>query len=150
MIPVKRFDDGALMGYLGRAIESNEGEPKYLFPKGLEKHLYLFGAAEMKAYNESHLPFKVVYLVESPFCVLKFTSMGLPAVSPFGWSVSDEQLQILQQLTRGVVYLPDRNKTEEAEGIAGKLARHLWCRAPALPEGIDDPEQLSDEALKAL
>lgn len=133
--------DGTLFGYMGRAVE---GEPKYLVPTGFPKSRFIFGAHQLKGMH------KVVWVVESPFAAMKLASMGVKAVSLYGWSVSDEQLQILQQLTRGVLYVPDRNKYAEAAGQCAKLAQSLWCRMPALPEGVDDPEYLSAEQIAAM
>jgi DNA primase len=42
--------------------------------------------------------------------VLKFHQLGLPAVSPFGWSLSEQQIAILAELAKGVICLPDRQK----------------------------------------
>ena|GEM_PF-3786730 len=148
MIPILGFDDGELYGYLARNPAPKDGEPKYIFPKGLPKHLFVFGACQIKQMCE--VPIKKLYLVESPFSVMKFVSLGLPAVSPFGWSVSDEQLAILQSLAKGIIYLPDRNKYEDGKAVAAALAGKLWVKYPPLPEGIDDPEKLSLEQVQAL
>ena len=168
MLPVKDID-GVLYGYLGRLIHEQQSDtdkagdgqeathsPKYLFPKGLPKHLFLFGAYELKAQalgqgqtdTPAPAPLKYVYLVESPFCVMKFASLGLPAVSPFGWSVSEEQLVTLARLSRGIVYLPDKNKRQESGAQIQKLASLLWVRCPELP--VEDPEHLSLEQIQSL
>lgn len=169
MIPVRTIV-GELHGYLGRSIcdaksaldaPQETDTPKYLFPRGLEKSRFLFGAHELTKglylphvrQGEPHtgvLPLKVVYLLESPFAVMHFVALGFPAVSPFGWSVSNEQLQILATLAKGIVYLPDKNKRQECGHISTKLAEHTWVRFPPLPDGIDDPEQLTREQILAL
>jgi DNA primase len=148
MLPVKD-SAGVLFGYLGRAI-APETEPKYLFPRDFPKSRFLFGSAEILAGTFGQAPLKRVYLVESPFCVMKFAMYGLPALSPFGWSVADEQIQVLTQLTRGLVFLPDTNKYEQAASIVSKLASRLWVRFPPLPAGYEDPEYLSLEQIQAL
>lgn len=146
MIPVKD-QNGVLYGYLGRSIApETDASPKYLFPKGLEKHRFLFGAAELR--DQARL--RLVYLVESPLCVMKYACMGLPAVAAYGWSVSEEQLQLLGQLCKGCIYLPDRNKHEEGSQVAGLLAQRLWVKYPALPAGVDDPEFLQKDQLLAI
>ena len=150
MLPVKDVV-GVLYGYLGRQIADvhhTESAPKYLFPKNLPKSRFLFGAAELGTFGQA--PLKRVYLVESPFCVMKFAMYGLPAVAAYGWSVSDTQVQLLQDLARGVVYLPDRNKRQDSESHLAELARHLWLRFPPLPAGCEDPESLSKEQILAL
>jgi DNA primase len=139
MIPITK--DGELYGYLARAVE---GEPKYLFPKGLPKHLFVFGADQITE------AVKVLYLVESPFTVMTFASFGLPALSPYGWSVSDEQLEIICGLCKGVVYLPDANKFEQGMAVGWKLSGRLWVKYPKLPDGISDPEAMTKEQVLAL
>ncbi len=101
MIPIRDVD-GQLYGYCGRDISHNP-EVKYLFPSGFSKSRFLFGAFELCTFGQ--LPLRRVYLVESPLCVMKFAMYGLPAVSPFGFSFSAEQIQVLAGLTRGAVYL---------------------------------------------
>jgi DNA primase len=173
MLPIKDVQ-GVLYGYLGRYIgdsapstTSGENASKYLFPKNLPKSRFLFGAHEIafglwrngpqtsiagqgpSQYVEA-LPLKRVYLVESPFCVMRFAMYGLPAVSPFGWSVSEDQISLLRTICKGLVYLPDRNKTEEAAAQCACIANTLWVRFPPLPDGIDDPEQMTKEQILAL
>ena len=148
MLPVKD-PQGVLYGYLGRSIEPATA-PKYLFPKNLPKSQFLFGAAELKAGIFGQLPLRVCYLVESPFSVLRFASLNLPAVSPFGWSVSEEQVQLLCTLAKGIVYLCDRNKYDMCAETLLRISRRLWTKAPSLPAGIGDPEHLSREQILAL
>lgn len=152
MLPVRDVQN-VLYGYLGRKFDTVEGDtytesPKYLFPKNLPKSRFLFGSDQLCTFGP--LPLKRVFLLESPFAVMKFAAMSLPAVSAYGWSPSAEQIAILQELARGVIYLPDRNKSAESESIAGKLASKLWVRFPPLPDGIDDPEELSLPQIQAL
>jgi DNA primase len=160
MLPVKD-SAGLLYGYLGRDSSGNPDIPKYLFPKNLPKSRFLFGAWELSKglylpscrQGEPHtgaLPLKVVYLLESPFAVMHFASLGLPALAAYGWSVSEEQIALLASLTRGIVYIPDRNKYQECEHTTALIGRRLWVKAPPLPAGIDDPEQMTLEQIQAL
>jgi DNA primase len=108
MLKIRRYSDGECVGYLSRNIgEITPAKPKYLFPKGLQKGLELFGAWQLKndASAPASLPLRVGYLVESPFAVTKFHQLGFAAVSPFGWSCSPQQIQVLCELFRGVVFL---------------------------------------------
>lgn len=148
LLPVRRFVDGEVVAYLARTPEPAEGEPKYIFPKGFAKHLELFGCWQLK--EKGCLPLRVGFLVESPFCVMRFHQLGLPAVSPFGWSVSDEQVKILRDLAKGWVYLPDSDKHEQAAESVRKIACVCWVKLPPLPEGIRDPEQLTIEQIRSL
>lgn len=152
MLPIRDVD-GVLYGYLGRycgnTLNPDNSTPKYLFPKNLPKSRFLFGAHELRQAHGPEL-LRIVYLVESPFSVMKFASLGLPAVSPFGWSVSEEQIRLLLGLTRGLIYIPDSNKRQESLGVAGLLSQRLWTRCPELPPQIEDPEHLSLEQVVAL
>jgi DNA primase len=151
MLPVKDVNN-VLYGYLGRNIDSDNSStnptPKYLFPPNLPKSKFLFGCHELG--NFGQLPLRVVYLVESPFCVMRLAALGFPAVSPFGWSVSEPQLEALQNLAKGIVYLPDRNKYPDCDSVVKALAGKLWVKAPPLPAGIDDPEYLTKDQILAL
>jgi DNA primase len=148
LIPIRDIE-GVLYGYLARnSAEVTADRPKYRWPANLPKNRFVFGAYQLK--QMCNIPVKVVWLVESPFAAMKLCSFGLPALALYGWAVSDEQLSILQQVARGCVYIPDRNK--RAEGIAqcGRIAAALWVKAPQLPEGVEDPEQLTKEQILAL
>lgn len=155
MIPI-RDAEGILYGYLARDIAGNtnttaaEAQPKYLWPKGLPKSRFLFGAHEILAGTFGSAPLRICYLVESPFCVMKFAMWGIPAVSPFGWSVSSEQQEQLAQLAKGCIYLPDRNKWDNRHREVAALAEHLWVRCPPLPADCEDPESLTKETLLSL
>jgi len=147
MLKIRRWSDGECIGYLSRNTgEVTPEKPKYCFPKGVQKSLEVFGAFQLK----EKTPHRVVFLVESPFAVMKFSQHGFAAVSCFGWSVSPQQASILSSLARGLIYLPDRNKRNEGIAVAGLLAEALWVKMPELPDGVNDPEQLSAEQISAL
>ena len=95
----------------------------------------MFGCCELREDHE--LSLRIVYHVESSFAVMAFHQMGLPAVSPFRWSVSEAQSDIVRQLAKGVVCIPDRNKLAEFD--PRPLARRMWCKVADMPEGVDDP-----------
>lgn len=145
MIPVHRFADSELVAYLARDTNP-DAEVKYVFPKGFQKSLEVFGASLLK----DKRPHRVVYLVESPLCVMKFSQYGLPAVSTFGWSVSEAQAAILADLARGYIYLPDRDKAHEIGQSLLLLSRRCWVKCPELPAQIDDPERLTADQVAAL
>jgi DNA primase len=147
LLKIARWSDGECVGYLSRNIGDITPErPKYLLPKGLQKGLELFGAWQLK----EKAPIRVLYVVESPFCVVKFHQLGFPAVSPFGWSLSDQQVAIIGQLARGVIFLPDRDKYTEIGESVRKLAEVVWVKTPELPDGVDDPEMLDRASIVAL
>lgn len=72
---------------------------------------------------------------------------GFQAVSPFDWSVSAEQARILTSPARGVVYLPDTKKRNEALGVAGMLSQHLWVKMPEVC--VEEPEYLEPDQIRA-
>lgn len=147
LLKISRYGDGECVGYLSRNIgEVTPEKPKYSFPKGFHKQLEVFGAFQLKEKR----PVRVLYLVESPFAVMAFHQKGFSAVSCFGWSVSDEQAEIIGDLAKGIVYLPDRDKYKEIGECVRKLADICWVKSPPLPDGISDPEQLSAEQIRAL
>lgn len=149
MLKIRRYSDGECVGYLSRNIgEITPAKPKYCFPKGFHKGLEVFGAWQIKNEVQAQLPLRLVYLVESPFAVMKFHQLGLQAVSPYGWSVSPQQVEILKQLCKGVIFLPDRNKHAEALQSVGVIAASLWVKVPELPAGCDDPEFLDAESIR--
>lgn len=150
MLKIRRYSDGECVGYLARNIgEITQEKPKYRFPANFQKGLELFGAWQIKN-DPRQLPLRVVYVVESPFAVMHFDQLGFPAVSPFGWAVSEQQLNILGSLAKGCCYLPDRNVYGQAAEQAGRLAGRLWTKMIPLPSGIDDPEKLTAEQIRAL
>ena len=154
MLKIRRHSDGECVGYLSRNIgDITLEKPKYRFPKDFQKSLELFGGWQIKnatASGASSLPRRVAYLVESPFCVMKFAQLGVAAVSPFGWSLSVQQVPALAALARGWLYLPDRNKRDAVGPSLWLLSKLVWVKCPALPDGIDDPEQLNLDQILAL
>lgn len=130
------------MAYLARATEP-AAEVKYLWPKGFMKYLELFGANQVR--DDHKLPPRVIYFVESPFAVTKFWQPGLPAVSPFGWTVSLEQVAIVSELAKGVCFLADRDKRKEAAQGAGLMAERVWVKMPEFE--MEDPELLSADQI---
>jgi DNA primase len=164
LFPVRRFSDGCKVGYLARTIAEDSTDPKYIFPKGFHKQLEVFGAWQIKQLAETAgasnvsgvnasgltLPLRVGFVVESPLCVMKYWQMGFYAVSPWGAYVSEEQVAIIRQLFRGVIYLPDRDKDGQVNLALHILSKSVWLKMPELPAGIDDPEYLSREQVLAL
>lgn len=150
MLKIRRWSDSECVGYLIRNIgEVTQERPKYAFPKGLAKSLEVFGAWQIKNSGQK-LPPRVGYALESPFAVMKFHQLGFPAVSCFGWCVSGPQADILMQLAKGWIFLPDRNKYAEAVSVAGELSRRVWVKMPELSAGVDDPESLNAEQIRAM
>lgn len=146
LIPMLRFKDGELVGYLSRnPLPATDDEPKYLFPPKLAKHLEVFGAFQLKG----QVPLRRGYLVESPLCVMRFHQLGFPAVSPYGVSLASEQAEILAQLAKGWIVLPDADRRSEClKSVLPALGQRCWVKAPEFP--ASDPEHLSKEEILAL
>lgn len=150
LLKIRRWDDGECVGFLSRNIgEVTAERPKYTWPKGFRKSLELYGAWQIKN-DVKQIPLRIAYVVESPFAVLKFSQLGLPAVSPFGCSVSPEQAHAMSQLARGWVFLPDADKFGEVAQSVALIARSSWVKTPRLPEGVTDPEHLTHDQIVAL
>lgn len=148
-IPLKDLE-GTLYGYLIRTPEPKEGESKYEFPSGFPKSRFLFGAAELKAGRFGGVPLRYVVAVESPFAVMRLASLGVPAVSLYGWAVSEEQAALIASIARACLYLPDRNKHSEGLHTLVPLSQRIWVKAPTLPDGVNDAEYLTREQIQAL
>lgn len=145
LIPIRRFRDGELVGYLARTAIPAENEPKYLFPPKLAKHLEVFGAFQLKG----RAPLRLGYLVESPLCVMRFHQLGFPAVSPYGVSLASEQAAILAQIAKGWVVLPDADRRVEClKLVLPMLGQHCWVKAPEFQ--ASDPEHLTVQQIQAL
>lgn len=146
LFPILRFRDGELVGYLSRnPLPATDDEPKYRFPPNFAKHLEVFGAFQLK--GQARL--RRGYLVESPLCVMKFWQMGLPAVSPFGVSLSSEQAVILASLAKGWTVLPDADRRGEClKAVLPLLGQHCWVKCPEFP--ASDPEHLEEDVIRSL
>ncbi len=78
--------------------------------------------------------------------------MGVPVVSPMGWSVSPEQIALLRDRgVRFVTLLLDGDKTGYAarERLLPELASSFFVCAPQLPEG-EKPDTLGEPELLKL
>jgi hypothetical protein len=94
LIRMQRFSDGARSAtWRTTSRRRKVGAPEYAMPPGIHMSLEVFGAWQLKERS----PLRIVYLVESPFAVMRFHEMGLPAVSPYGWSFSQQQAEIIGQ-----------------------------------------------------
>lgn len=143
LIPVKDIE-GVQYGWLARNIgEPTADQPKYRWPANVPKSKFVFGAYEL-----AEKPVKVCYLVESPFTVLKFCTLGLHTLALYGWSVSPEQVELLAKVAKGCIVLPDKNKRQDVGPSLHLLAQRLWVRLPDYP--AEDPEALTLQQIQSL
>jgi DNA primase len=145
-IPIE--NDAGLVGYAGRwPGESGwpEGEGKYKLPPGFQKSLEL--------YNLVRVPQDATYvvLVEGYWSVFwLWQEVGMEnVVASMGASLSDAQQVLLWQRFSGVQIFFDGDAAGKRAGIelAATLARRMWVRVIACPEGLQ-PDKLSLEDLK--
>ncbi|WP_298159413.1 CHC2 zinc finger domain-containing protein [Ferrovum sp.] len=103
VIPI-RTQESRVEGYAGRSVNKgpDEGTPKYLLTRGLQKSKHLFNAdhafaalrGEAKTSDTEH----TLYIVEGFFDAIRLRSLGLPAVALMGTSLSGEQLDALEKV----------------------------------------------------
>ncbi|MGD8811073.1 MAG: CHC2 zinc finger domain-containing protein [Gammaproteobacteria bacterium] len=139
--------EGRLVAYLGRWAEASPlpGVTRYRFPPGLRKNLVLFNWHRVK--KATHL-----VIVEGCWSVFRLDALGIAAVALMGRTLSGEQERIIRDspVSRVTLLLdgdqPGRAATAE---ILAHLARHLFVRAPDLPEAAE-PDTMDEKALIAL
>jgi DNA primase len=145
-IPIHN-ERGALVAYAGRwpGEDVPDGEGKYKLPPKFQKARVLFNLHRVA--ESEHL-----VLVEGYWSTFRLHALGVPVASPMGWSVSPEQIRLLQG--RGVRFLTvllDGAKTgyEARERLLPELASTFFVFAPQLPEG-EKPDTLGEPELLEL
>ena len=88
-------------------------------------------------------------LVEGYWSTIRLHALGVPVASPMGWSVSPEQLALLQG--RGLRFLTvlldgDDTGRRARERVLPDLARAFFVRAAVLPDG-EKPDTLPEPEL---
>jgi CHC2 zinc finger/Reverse transcriptase (RNA-dependent DNA polymerase)/Toprim-like len=101
VIPIRDIN-GSYVSAMARASRYDQ-EPKYKFPQGFERGRHLFGvhevAAQLRGSGDSiEGRFFDVYLVEGVFDVLRLASVGHRAVACFGASITQLQVELIEQL----------------------------------------------------
>lgn len=156
-------EGGELIAYAGRWVHEQmpEGTPRYLLPKGFEKRLVLFNLNRVldkraRLQNEgdeaqNNLDDTIV-IVEGFWSVMRLHAFGVPVVSTFGDSVSEEQADLLVQAGfRNSLLIFDgdaggRAGTEQALPV---LATRLFTKALMLNDG-DKPDVMSEALINDL
>lgn len=152
-------EDGELVAYSGRWVheELPDGTPRYLLPKGFEKRLVLFNLnrviAERTRLNEEGAALDdTIVIVEGFWSVIRLHGKGVPVVSTFGDSVSEEQADLLVRVGyRNALLIFDgdaggRAGTEQALPV---LATRMFVKTLMLKDG-DKPDVMSEEQVKEL
>jgi DNA primase len=146
-IPV-HDERGQLVAYAGRWPGDEgipEGEDRYKLPAKFQKSRVLFNLYRMPESN--HL-----VLVEGFWSTMRLHALGVPVVGLMGWSVSTDQVALLQG--RGVRYVTllldgDDTGRRGREKVLPDLASSFFVRAPLLPEG-EKPDTLEETQLLSL
>ena len=128
---------GQLIGYCGRYVGDDvpDDVAKYLMPPRFRKELAVFNLHRYRADPPAH---RFAVLVESFFSVIRHDE-HLHALSTMGWSISPEQIALLQEtgITRIIVAFDgDEAGRAGARAVASELAPHFWTRVVDLPEGV--------------
>ena len=137
---VIRGPTGEFRGVVGRA-EGNQ-KPKYLYAHGTKKSDCLLG--EHLLGNNSWL-----YVVEGPRDWLAMRKAGLDtSVATLGCMVSKEQADRIRNAGRRIVSVYDNDDAGRSgtERLKELLGCPLWT--VKYPEGIKDPEEMTEEALR--
>lgn len=147
LIPL--YQNGALVGWTGRAIQPTITAPRYLSSSGVVKKM---------VFNEDELleGGKVLFITEGVFDCLKIDYYGEPvgvrATCLFGISMTTDQAYTLSSLRsrfKQVIILLDRGAVEAAFNALD------WLQAPnvsigTLPDGVKDPGALLPKDVEQL
>lgn len=152
-------DIGELIAYSGRWVleELPEGTPRYKLPKGFEKRLVLFNLnrviEERTRLAEEGVDLdNTIVIVEGFWSVLRLHAFGVPVVSTFGDSVSEEQVDLLVRAgfkNALLIFDGDAGGRAGTEQALPVLASRLFTKTLMLEDG-DKPDVMSEELLKGL
>lgn len=142
-IPIHNTE-GGLVGYCGRHVgdEVPDDVPKYILPKGFRKDLEVFNLHRLDKDQD------YVVLFESYFSVMRHHGQ-VNCVSTFGRSISDAQIEALEQigcLRVLIAFDGDQPGRDGAAQVAGQLASKFWTRIVHLDDGVK-PHHLDWEEL---
>lgn len=146
---------GQLIAYAGRHPSPDEDEPKYKFPKGFKKSLELYNFHRAKAEAEEFESGSLV-LVEGFFdCHVMWQAGVTNCVALMGSVLTENQLTLLREHfpedTVMELLLDDDEAGQHAlEVIETQLSVHFETRILKLPEGVSQPDQLSEEQVLEL
>jgi DNA primase len=139
---------GQLIAYAGRWPGDEgipEGEDRYKLPAKFEKSRVLFNLHRVS--DAEH-----IVLVEGYWSAIRLHALGVPVAALMGWSVSTDQIALLQgRSVRFVTLLLDGDDTGRRgrERVLPDLASAFFVRAPVLPDG-QKPDTLEETQLRSL
>ncbi|MEO1703696.1 MAG: CHC2 zinc finger domain-containing protein [Pseudomonadota bacterium] len=150
---------GELIAYSGRWIWDDlpNGTPRYKLPKGFEKRLVLFNLNRVLEKREQCAdagdePTDSIVIVEGFWSVIRLHSLGIPVVSTFGDSVSEEQADLLVQAGFSkalLIFDGDTGGRAGTQQALPVLATRLFAKALMLDDG-DKPDTMSQSLINQL
>lgn len=144
-------EENNLVAYAGRWVDENvpENEMRYKLPEGFYKSLVLYNLNRViKKFPET----KHIVIVEGFWSAIRLHSTGVPVVSCFGTSVSDEQITLLQKIGVEQVTLIFDGDEAGAKGVENTLpflAEHFFVKTIHLDDGIK-PDSMDDKIIQNL
>jgi DNA primase len=151
-IPIHNTD-GQVVGNAGRwPGEPDEGKEKYRLPGKFKKTLEVFNY-HRAALESADTP---LVIVEGFFPVMHLWQHGIRRVVAFmGWSMSERQEELIAKLVTPeskIILMLDNDAAgiEARQKIAPRLAEHCFVRSFRWPEGIHQPDELTEEHLETL
>jgi DNA primase len=142
-------EGGELVAYCGRWADEElpEETDRYKFPKGFSKSLVLYNLHQAKLFKKRHL-----VMVEGFWSVIRLHEEGIPVVSCFGTSCSDEQASLI--LKAGFHYVTiildgDEAGRKAISEMVTILSSRVYVRSLELPEG-EKPDTMSEKWFEKL
>ena len=137
-------ETGTLVAYAGRWPDDDvpDGELRYKLPRGFRKSEVLFNLHRVA--GRAHL-----VLVEGFWSVFRLHGLGVPAVALMGTALSKRQEELLVESGADRITVlcdADEAGAHARENITSRLARSVFVRAPALPDGTS-PDSVGEEVL---
>jgi len=144
-------EENNLVAYAGRWVDENvpENEMRYKLPEGFYKSLVLYNLNRVikKYYGTKH-----IVIVEGFWSAIRLHSAGVPVVSCFGTSISEEQITLLQEIGIEQVTLIFDGDEAGAKGVENTLpllAKHFFTKNIQLDEGIK-PDSMDNKIVQSL
>lgn len=152
--------DNQLLGFNGRAIYPTI-QPKTKDYCGLQKRKVLLGEHLLKKDTQNY-----VIITEGPFDYLRLRSYGLPAVALLGSVLTEEKATTLKELGKTVIWCTDNDLAGQKaiygqtdivtgefqleKGGLYKLKDYVEQMVVTFPEGINDPDELTEDQAKGV
>lgn len=141
-IPVHN-EKGQLVAYAGRYPgDPPEGEPEYKFPPKFEKNLVVYNL------NRVDKETRELIVVEGFFDVFRLWQAGFKnVVALMGSSLSKKQKELIISTADKVVLMFDGDEAsgKAAADIVPRLLNEIYVKVIGLPEGVSQPDELSEK-----